>query len=100
VYCISVFRRKVTRSAESGSVERGSYHSKYERPIDPRVLVQLSEKYGFRLVQLRYFNHIPFLQEFFSESFRRRLFSALISSKNGTDAEIIVASSAVAGGRV
>jgi len=88
------------RFAERGSLERGSYHSKYERPIDPRVLVQLSEKYGFRLVQVRYFNHIPLLHEFFSERFRRRLFSALISSKNGTDAEIIVASSPVAGGRV
>lgn len=100
VYCVSVFRGKVMRFADRGSLERGSYHSKYERPIDPRVLVQLSEKYGFRLVQVRYFNHIPLLHEFFSERFRRRLFSALISSKNGTDAEIIVASSPVAGGRV
>ena len=99
VYCVSVFRDKAMSLARKGSLENGRYHSKYERPIDPNVLVALSRKHGFKLVQVRFFNHIPLLQDFFSEEFRGRLFSSLISSKNGTDAEIIVASSHLVGGR-
>jgi ubiquinone/menaquinone biosynthesis C-methylase UbiE len=100
VYCTSVFRGKVMRHRKRDSFNEGSYHSKYERPLDPETLVQLSKKHGFDLVQIRYLNHIPLLHEFLSEKFRGRLFSALISSKNGTDAEIIVASSSMAGRRV
>lgn len=92
VYCASVFRRRLISFAARGSSESGSYHSKYERRIDPKILVQLSKKYGFELVQVRYFNHIPLLHEFLNERCRARLFSALISSKKGTDAEIIVSS--------
>lgn len=100
VYCTSVFRGKVMQFGKRDSPEEGSYRSKYERPLDPGTLVQLSKKHGFDLVQIRYLNHIPLLHEFLSENFRGRLFSALISSKNGTDAEIIVASPSMVGRRV
>jgi ubiquinone/menaquinone biosynthesis C-methylase UbiE len=92
VYCVQVFQRK-TRFRRKGSVVKGEYKSKYERPLDPRMLIQLANKNGFELAQLRYFNHIPLLHEFLSEKSRIRLFSALISAKNGTDAEIVFVSS-------
>ena len=99
VYCMSVFRGKAMKLVDKGSTRDDSYHSKHERPIDPQRLVALSGKYGFESVQVRFFNHIPLLHEFFSERFRSRVFSALVSSKNGTDAEIIFASSHLLGGR-
>lgn len=92
VYCVQVFQRKIG-FRRKGSVVKGEYKSRYERPLDPRMLIRLAKKNGFELAQLRYFNHIPLLNEFLSEKSRIRLFSALISSKNGTDAEIVVASS-------
>jgi len=99
-YYMSVVRRKAIKFMRNVSSEEGHYHSEYERSLNPKTLVQLCKKHGFEVVQIRYFNHIPLLHEFLSEEFRRRLFSALISSKNGTDAEIIVASSHLVGERL
>lgn len=93
VYYISVVRRKAIGFVRDGSSEKGRYHSEYERSLNPKTLVQLCRKHGFEVVQLRYFNHIPLLHEFLSEKFRGRLFAALVSSRNGTDAEILAVSS-------
>jgi ubiquinone/menaquinone biosynthesis C-methylase UbiE len=100
VYCVQVVRAKMRGLTRGNPAGKGTYHSRYERPIDPWKLVELSKKYGFELVQVRYFNHIPLLHEFLGEEFRARLFSRLTSSKNGTDAEIIVASKDLVEGRV
>lgn len=92
VYCFSTVRRKIMqlgkkRSTSNLKTER--YHSRFERPLDPKGIVQLCAANGFKVVQLRYYNHIPLLHEFLGENVRRRLFTSLVSSKNGTDAEII-----------
>ena len=100
LYCVQVFRRKMLGLTRKSSVGEGSYHSRFERSIDPARLVGLSRKYGFEPVQVRYFNHLPLLNEFLGVRFRARLFSMLMSSKRGTDSEIIVASSSLAGRRV
>lgn len=93
VYFASIAYGKAMRFARRNSPNKGEYHSKYERPIDPKILVELCNTHGFKVVQIRYFNHIPLLHEFFSEKFLSRLFAALISSKNGTDTEIIACAS-------
>lgn len=90
---ILFIREKVKQLAGIHSSIKGSYQSKYERPIDPKILINLCNKHEFELVQIRYFSHIPLLHEFLGENIRRRLFAALISSKKGTDSEIIVMSS-------
>jgi len=92
-YYISVVRGKAIGFVKDHSSEKGSYRSKYERPLEPEMLVQLCNKYGFKVVQLRYFNHIPLLHEFLSEKSRSRLFAALVSSASGTDVEILAVSS-------
>ncbi len=88
VYGVSI-TRKLKRRLTRDSIGKGEYHSRYERPLDPKELVQLCNKYGFKVAQVRYFNHIPMLHEFFSEKVRGSLFAKLVSSKNGTDSEII-----------
>ncbi len=93
VYCVSVVKGKAMGFLRNHSSEKGRYHSKYERSLDPKMLSQLFNKYGFKVVQLRYYNHIPLLHEFLSEKLRSRLFAALTSSKSGTDAEFIAVSS-------
>jgi ubiquinone/menaquinone biosynthesis C-methylase UbiE len=100
LYCVQVFRGKMMGLTRRSLNGKGSYHSKYERPIDPARLIELSRKYGFEPVQVRYFNHLPLLNEFLSVKFRARLFSMLMSSKKGTDTEIIVASPSLARRRV
>jgi ubiquinone/menaquinone biosynthesis C-methylase UbiE len=96
IYIPTMARRTIlqfgTRRPKSPS-QKEQYHSKYERPLDPKKLIQLCEARGFTVTQLRYFNHIPRLHKFLSEKSRARLSSMLVSSKNGTDVEIIAAAS-------
>jgi len=91
VYCLSTIRRTIMQvgTRRSASIKTERYHSKYERPLSPKKLIQLCKANGFKIVQLRYYNHIPLLHEFLSENLRARFFSMMVSSKNGTDAEII-----------
>jgi len=92
-YSVSLVEGKIIQLGKKQPSKKGGYHSKYERHIDPKILIALCNKYGFEVVQLRYYNHIPLLHKFLSEKFRSRLFAALISSKSGTDAEIIAVAS-------
>jgi ubiquinone/menaquinone biosynthesis C-methylase UbiE len=90
IYVLSSVKRIVVQvGAEIPPLKVRSYHSKFERPIDPEILVELCRANKLKVVRLRYYNHIPFLHEFLSENVRRWLFSNLISLKNGTDVEII-----------
>jgi len=66
--------------------------SRYERPLNPDQLVQLCETRGFRVIKIRFFNHIPFLHLFLSERIRKFIFRFLISNKTGTHVEIIARS--------
>jgi len=89
-YLLSTASRRIMRlGAGNPPFKAGTYHSKYERSIDPRRLVQLCEVHGFKVIGLRFYNHIPFLHEFLSERVRARFFAAMVSAKNGTDTEII-----------
>jgi SAM-dependent methyltransferase len=69
---------------------KGKYtFSIYEGPIDPQELGRLCAKNGFKVVELRFFNHIPKLRRIASERLRRHLINSLISPSRGTDVEII-----------
>lgn len=61
----------------------------FEGPLRPEKLKTLCEKQGFKVSELRFFNHIPKLHIFLSERIRKYLTKKLISLSHGTDVEII-----------
>jgi ubiquinone/menaquinone biosynthesis C-methylase UbiE len=63
--------------------------SEYERPLNPNHLAQLYKKNGFKVVEMRFFNDIPLSYLFLPEIVRKYIFAGLISSKGGTNVEII-----------
>jgi len=63
--------------------------SEYERPLNPNHLVQLYKKNGFKVVEMRFFNEVPLSYLFLPEIVRKYIFAGLVSSKGGTDVEII-----------
>jgi hypothetical protein len=66
------------------------YHgSIYERPLDPAEMVRLLEAHDFKIISIRYFNHIPFLRLFLPEKIRKFIFQVLIHPRKGTHVEII-----------
>ena len=66
-----------------------SYHSKYERSLNGNNLIRLCEERGLKVVDIRYYTHIPFLNFFLSDRIRGRICKALSSLKRGTDIQII-----------
>lgn len=69
----------------------GKYtYSKYERPLNPGKLKKMCEKHGFKILELRFFNHIP--RRFtwlLSERILKHLVNSMISPLRGTDVEIV-----------
>jgi len=63
--------------------------SKYERPLDPNELIQLCRSHNFKILRIRFFNHIPLIHLFLNERIRKDIFKFLISNKEGTHVEII-----------
>lgn len=94
IFLVMLFRRSLMRlSGTKNSNDQGGYVSRYERDLNPRQLIQLCEDRGFKVTEIRYYNHVPLIHEFLGEKLRNRIFRALISSKKGTDVEIIAVAS-------
>ncbi|MHA1833160.1 MAG: class I SAM-dependent methyltransferase [Candidatus Baldrarchaeia archaeon] len=73
----------------------GKYtYSIFEKPLDPRILINLCSKKGFDAREIRFFNHIP-LTRFLPETIRKHLIQSMLSSTHGTDVEIIATRSSI-----
>lgn len=83
----SLRKRMFTKSVIKGW--RVYKASEYERSLNPKDLAHFFEKNGFRVVQMRFFNDIPLSYLFLPDNVRKYIFAALISSKGGSDMEII-----------
>ena len=77
---------KKKKPSQSQIVYHGSIH---ERPLDSAEMIGLLESHGFKIIGVRYFNHVPFLHLFLPEQIRRYIFQVLIHPKKGTHVEII-----------
>jgi SAM-dependent methyltransferase len=63
--------------------------SVYEGPVDPLELERLCVKNSFKVVEVRFFNHVPGLRKIRNERLRKHLINSLISLSHGSDVEII-----------
>lgn len=85
IYHYSTLRR-IFSSSCSTTKYKGS---RYERALDANELIRLCKKFGFHIIRIRFFTHIPVLHLFLSEKIRKYIFAGLISAKKGTHIEII-----------
>jgi ubiquinone/menaquinone biosynthesis C-methylase UbiE len=80
------FRKVLFKSSVSAKSE--TYQSVYERDLDACELIKLCEKRGFEILKIRYHNHLPFFVHI-NEKVKVLISKALVSTKKGTDIEII-----------
>jgi len=87
-----VYEGFLHRTAYRG-MRRKYTHSVFEGPLDPHKLQALCEKQGFKVSELKFFNHFPYFPpfsvSFVPERLRRHLVKGMISREHGTDVEII-----------
>jgi len=89
LFVLERLHNNIIRSNRTYDEHGERYISMFERGLSPEKLIRLCEDHGFRVIYIRYYNHMPFLHKFLSEKTRRRIFSMFISSRKGTDVEIV-----------